>query len=39
LGVELEINQKIVLAAGRRWATLRRAIIESLRIASAAGAR
>ena len=31
VGVELEINQNIVLAAGRRWTRLRGALIDSLR--------
>jgi predicted N-formylglutamate amidohydrolase len=30
VGIELEINQSIVLAASRRWAALRRALIDSL---------
>ena len=29
-GIELEINQRIVLTAGRHWTTLRRILIESL---------
>ena len=33
VGIELEINQSIVLAAGRRWTALRRALIDSLRAA------
>lgn len=33
LGIELEINQKIVLAAGRRFAALRRALVDALRMA------
>jgi predicted N-formylglutamate amidohydrolase len=33
VGVELEVNQRIVLAAGRPWATLRRALVESLHLA------
>jgi len=33
VGIELEINQGIVLAAGRPWTTLRRALIDSLRAA------
>jgi predicted N-formylglutamate amidohydrolase len=33
VGIELEINQSIVLAAGRRWATLRSSLIDSLRTA------
>jgi predicted N-formylglutamate amidohydrolase len=36
VGIELEINQQIVLAAGRRWAALRTLLIDSLRTASAA---
>jgi predicted N-formylglutamate amidohydrolase len=36
VGIELEINQSIVLAAGRRWAALRRALIDSLRAACVA---
>jgi predicted N-formylglutamate amidohydrolase len=36
VGIELEVNQRIVLAAGRRWTTLRRALIDSLRAACAA---
>jgi hypothetical protein len=35
VGVELELNQNIVLAAGRRWAVLRRVLIDSLRAACA----
>ena len=37
VGIELEVNQKIVLAAGRRWTRLRRVLIDSLRAACAAG--
>jgi predicted N-formylglutamate amidohydrolase len=33
VGIELEINQRIVLAAGRRWTMLRRALVDSLRVA------
>ena len=33
VGIELEINQDIVLAAGRRWSELRRVLIDSLRTA------
>jgi predicted N-formylglutamate amidohydrolase len=33
VGIELEINQSIVLAAGRRWTSLRGALIDSLRAA------
>src|SRR6202022_3561915 len=36
LGIELEVNQGIVFAAGRRWAALRRMLIDSLRTACAA---
>ena len=36
VGIELELNQSIVLAAGSRWIALRRAIVESLRTACAA---
>ena len=36
LGIELEVNQGIVFAAGRRWTALRRALIDSLRTACAA---
>ena len=36
LGIELEVNQSIVLAAGRRWAALRGVLIDSLRTACAA---
>jgi predicted N-formylglutamate amidohydrolase len=36
VGVELEINQSIVFAAGRRWTALRKALTNSLRIACAA---
>lgn len=35
VGVELEVNQRIVLAAGRPWSTLRRTLIDSLRAACA----
>jgi len=35
VGIELEVNQRIVLAGGRRWTTLRRALISSLRSACA----
>ena len=34
VGIELEINQSIVLAAGRRWMALRRTLIDSLRAAT-----
>ena len=33
LGIELEVNQAIVLAAGRPWSRLRGALIDSLRVA------
>jgi predicted N-formylglutamate amidohydrolase len=33
VGIELEVNQNIVLAAGRRWVALRGALIDSLRTA------
>ncbi len=33
VGIELEINQSIVFAAGRRWAALQQALIVSLRAA------
>jgi predicted N-formylglutamate amidohydrolase len=36
VGIELEVNQGIVLAAGRRWALLRGVLIDSLRTATAA---
>jgi predicted N-formylglutamate amidohydrolase len=36
VGVELEINQRIVLAAGQRWTTLRAVLVDSLRTASTA---
>lgn len=39
IGVELEVNQKIVLNAGRPWTALRRVLVDSLRAASAAAAR
>jgi predicted N-formylglutamate amidohydrolase len=35
VGIELEVNQRIVLAAGRPWTALRRALVESLRTACA----
>jgi predicted N-formylglutamate amidohydrolase len=35
VGIELEVNQGIVFAAGRRWTALRRALIDSLRTACA----
>jgi predicted N-formylglutamate amidohydrolase len=31
VGIELEVNQSIVLAAGRRWTALRRLLIDSFR--------
>ena len=34
VGIELEINQRMVLAAGRRWAMLRHTLIDSLRAAT-----
>ncbi len=37
VGIELEVNQGIVLAGGRRWTALRRALIDSLRTASSNG--
>ena len=37
VGIELEINQAIVHAGGRRWPALRAALIDSLRAARAAG--
>jgi hypothetical protein len=33
IGIELEINQGIVFAAGRRWKALRGLLIDSLRVA------
>jgi predicted N-formylglutamate amidohydrolase len=36
VGIELEVNQSIVLTAGRRWTALRRVLIDSLRTACAA---
>jgi len=35
VGIELEINQQIVLAGGRQWTALRGALIDSLRRACA----
>jgi hypothetical protein len=35
VGVELEVNQGIVFAAGRRWTALRSVLIDSLRTACA----
>ena len=37
VGIELEVSQSIVFAAGRRWTALRRVLIESLRNACTAG--
>ena len=34
LGIEVEVNQGIVLAASRRWTALRRVLIDSLRTAT-----
>ncbi len=36
VGIELEVNQGIVLAAGRRWTRLRSTLIDSVRTACAA---
>src|SRR3954454_18838003 len=36
VGIELEVNQGIVFAAGRRWMALRRMLIDSLRTGCAA---
>jgi predicted N-formylglutamate amidohydrolase len=36
VGIELEVNQRIMLAAGRRWTALRGALIDSLRAACTA---
>lgn len=36
VGIELEVNQSTVFAAGRRWTALRRALIDSLSTACAA---
>jgi len=36
VGIELEVNQRIVLAAGRRWSALRRLLIDSLHTACTA---
>jgi len=36
VGIELEVNQGIVFAAGRRWTALRRMLVDSLRTACAA---
>ena len=35
VGIELEVNQKIVLGAGRDWAALRGVLVDSLRAACA----
>ena len=35
VGIELEVNQSIVFAAGRRWTALRRLLIDSLQMACA----
>jgi hypothetical protein len=35
VGVELEVNQRIVVAAGRRWAALRTSVAAALRAAAA----
>ena len=35
VGIELEVNQGIVFAAGRRWTALRRKLIDSLQMACA----
>jgi predicted N-formylglutamate amidohydrolase len=34
VGIELEVNQSIVIVAGRRWTALRRVLIDSLRMAT-----
>lgn len=34
VGIELEINQRIVLAAGRPWTEVRRALIDALHVAT-----
>jgi predicted N-formylglutamate amidohydrolase len=36
VGIELEVNQRIVLAAGRRWSALRGLLVDSLRTACTA---
>jgi len=36
VGIEVEVNQAVVLAAGGRWTALRRTLIDSLRAARAA---
>ena len=35
VGIELEVNQALVFAAGRLWTALRRALIDSLQTACA----
>ena len=35
VGIELEVNQRIVVAGGRRWTALRSVLIDSLRMACA----
>jgi predicted N-formylglutamate amidohydrolase len=37
VGIELEVNQSMVIDAGRRWSALRGVLIESLRTACASG--
>jgi hypothetical protein len=37
VGIELEVNQRIVNSAGRRWTALRRLLVDSLRTATANG--
>jgi len=39
VGIELEVNQGIVLGAGRRWPRLRRVLIDSLRAAAACASK
>ena len=39
VGIELEVNQGIVLAAGQRWPRLRRVLIDSLRAAAACASK
>jgi len=39
VGIELEVNQRIVVDGGRAWASLRGAVIESLRAACTASVR
>jgi hypothetical protein len=36
VGIELDVNQGVVLAAGRRWTMLRIVLSDSLRMACAA---